>query len=347
MDFGQFELDFNNMPLFRGNEASGNYRMLVSKTLRSSVLALQPNWTYKDGAVAEIFRELDFRIALSVAIDRDRINDAVFFGLATPFQGTVLPTYSFYEDHWGTIHTEYDPDKANVLLDELNLHQRDAEGWRLRPDGERLTLVMEIGYQEGPKDAIAELVAENWRDVGLDTRWVQMERPLYEERLDQRTEVMIGTAHTDASAYFTRWAPWVWDYKGKRAAWAGAWTEWFATEGDAGPEPPPEIKANADARSRWLTAVPGTAEYDDLGRQYFGWQAENLTMIGTVGIDPQPVIINNRVKNFPDDQENLWFGAGANSHQALPRVPMVHFRRVSVRRCSSSRREWERRDGSG
>ena len=49
-----------------------------------------------------------------------------------------------------------------------------------------------------------------------------------------------------------------------------------------------------------------------MGKEFFGWQAEQLTVIGTVGLAPQPVIINNRVKNFPDDEENLWFGAGAN-----------------------------------
>ena len=312
LDFGQFELDFNNMPLYRDYETRGNYRTLISKALRSSALALQPNWTYKDAAVAEIFQELDFRIALSVAIDREFINDVVYFGLATPFQGTILPSYTFYEDHWGTIHTEYDPAKANELLDGLGLDQRDAQGWRLRPDGERLTLVMEIGDQEGPKDAIAELVAENWRDVGLDARWIQMERPLYEERLNLLTEIMIGTEHTEATGYFTRWVPWVWGYKGIRAVWAGGWTAWFATNGGWGPEPPDEIKANAEAKWRWQLSVPGTPDYDRWGKEYFGWQAENLTVIGTVGFAPHPTIVNNRVKNFPDDEENLWFGAGAN-----------------------------------
>ena len=312
IDFAQFDLFFDDMPLYRDNEASGNYRSLIGKTLCSSALALQPNWTYRDEAVAEMFRELDFRIALSVAIDRDAISEAVFFGLATPFQATVLPSYTFYEDHWGTIHTEYNPDKANVLLDELNLHQRDADGWRLRSDGERLTLIFMVEYQEGRQDAIAELVAENWRYVGLDTRWYQVERPLYEMSLDELTEIMIGAQHTEASAYFTRWTPWVWSYKGKRAVWAGAWTKWFATDGDAGPEPPAAIKANAEKEVEWLMAAPGTPEYDALGKEYFGWQAENLTVIGTVGLDPHPVIIHNRVKNFPDDVDDLWFGAGAN-----------------------------------
>ena len=319
IDFAQFDLDFNDMPLYRDNEASGNYRSLIGEALCSSALAFQPNWTYRDEAVAELFRELDFRIALSVAIDRDAINDAVFFGQATPYQGTILPSYSFFEEEWGAIHTEYDPDKANVLLDELDLNKRDADGWwRLRPDGERLTLIFEIEGQEPSKRWIAEIVAENWRDVGLDVEWHQLERPQYEERLDLHTEVMIGAQDTEASAYFTRWVPWVWGYKGKRAVWAGAWTKWFATDGAEGLEPPAEVKANAEKKFEWLLAAPGTPEYDSLGKDYFGWQAENLTVIGTVGLAPQAVIINNRVKNFPDDQADLWFGAGANFTKSYP-----------------------------
>ena len=322
IDFGQFELDFNNMPLYRDNEATGNYTTYICQSLRSSALALEPNWTYKDEAVAEIFRELDFRIALSVAMDRDAINEAVYFGEAVPLQGSILPSYSFFQEEWGSIHTEYDPAKANELLDGLGLDQRDGDGWRLRPDGERLTLIFEIGDEEGPKDAIAELVSENWRDVGLDTQWVQMREALYEERLDLLNDIMIGTEHTEASAYFTRWVPWVWGYRDKRCVWAGAWTEWFSTtdwseaggfvtnDGTSGPEPPEEIKENAAARFRWQLTIPGTPEYDELGIAYFGWQAENLTVLGTVGLAPQPTIVNNRVKNVPN--EDLWFGAGAN-----------------------------------
>lgn len=310
LDFGQFELNFYNLPIYFDYQDSGDYTLHLSRTLRSSAFGIQPNWTYKDEAVAEIFRELDFRIALSIALDRNAINDEVYFGLAVPFQGTILPTYSFFQPHWGTIHTEYDPQRANGLLDGLGLDQRDAQGWRLRPDGERLTLVMEIGDREGPKDLIAELVAGYWRDIGLDARWIEMERPEYEERLDLLTEIMIGIEHTEASGYFTRWVPWVWGYIGKRAVWAGAWTRYFAWEGDAGPMPPPEIIENREAKRQWQLSAPGTPEYDRWGIEYFGWQAENLTVIGTVGMPPHPVIVNNRVKNVPD--EDLWFGAGAN-----------------------------------
>ena len=39
-------------------------------------------------------------------------------------------------------------------------------------------------------------------------------------------------------------------------------------------------------------------------------QTEQLAVLRTVGLAPQPTIINNRLKNVPD--EDLGFGAGAN-----------------------------------
>ena len=38
-------------------------------------------------------------------------------------------------------YTEYDPDMANRLLDEIGIAARDDEGFRLGPDGNKLTIV--------------------------------------------------------------------------------------------------------------------------------------------------------------------------------------------------------------
>ena len=46
---------------------------------------------------------------------------------------------------WRNLAIEYDPDQANELLDKVGLDQRDSEGFRLRPDGERLSLVIITG----------------------------------------------------------------------------------------------------------------------------------------------------------------------------------------------------------
>ena len=43
---------------------------------------------------------------------------------------------------------EYDPDRANALLDEIGLDQRDSDGFRLGPDGETLFINMQVAVPE-------------------------------------------------------------------------------------------------------------------------------------------------------------------------------------------------------
>ena len=63
---------------------------------------------------------------------------------------------------------EHDPDRANELLDEMGL-QWDAErNWRLRPDGERLSVLYINFRQEGPKWPIAELTKTYLEDIGIE-----------------------------------------------------------------------------------------------------------------------------------------------------------------------------------
>ena len=52
-------------------------------------MGIQFNLTIEDPVKREIFRDKRIRIAFSHAIDRDEINEATQFGLATPMQATV------------------------------------------------------------------------------------------------------------------------------------------------------------------------------------------------------------------------------------------------------------------
>ena len=47
-----------------------------------------------------------------------------------------------------------------------------------------------------------------------------------------------------------------------------------------------------------------TPEYHEIGKKHFGWQAEQLTVLRTVDLAPQPLIVNNRMKDVP--AEGLW-----------------------------------------
>ncbi len=94
------------------------------------------------------------------------------------------------------IYGEYDPELAKSLLDEIGLPV-GADGMRTFPDGSELILVIEGNSQWGQDmlDGI-ELVAENWRAVGLNTQVEPSTRDLYWPRAGAN-EVMIATWTTD------------------------------------------------------------------------------------------------------------------------------------------------------
>jgi len=57
------------------------------------------------------------RVAISIAINREDINELVFDGLMTPRQYSPLTSSPQYYEKLSNAHIEYDPDQANALLD--------------------------------------------------------------------------------------------------------------------------------------------------------------------------------------------------------------------------------------
>ena len=94
------------------------------------------------------------------------------------------------------IYGEYDPELAKSLLDGIGL-PAGADGMRTFADGSELILVIEGNSQwsQNMLDGL-ELVAENWRDIGLNTQVEVSTRDLYWPRAGAN-EVMIATWGTD------------------------------------------------------------------------------------------------------------------------------------------------------
>lgn len=132
---------------------------------------IYPNITMRDdaapngAALAALLAERRFRIALSVAIDRQRIIDAVYRGVGEPMAMVPEEGTLWYCEKAAKLHHEYDPQQANRLLDELGLTGRDTEGYRTFPDGKRLTLVQSLPGAAGVETM--QFVVEDWKSVGL------------------------------------------------------------------------------------------------------------------------------------------------------------------------------------
>lgn len=302
IDFEGRNTQLANYPLYRSFEQEGNYRTLLWDTTFGSAVHFMFNMTHSDPIMREIFQDVRFRQAASLALDRDEINEAVYFGQGTPRQFTVVSTSAYYEPEFATPYAEYAPDRAAALLDEMGLDQVDSEGYRLRPDGQRLTIVMEYPDVVLPRTPVVELAVQYWQEVGLDVR----SRVISGELQGQRTSAnlmdasnWIGDSTTDvlfplgANAFLAPATP-AWS----RTHWP-LWETWVATDGREGEEPPEEIKQ----LNRWWVQVVQEPDPDtriELGKNLLRAQAENLWVIGTVGLIPHPLIVNNKLRNIPE-----------------------------------------------
>jgi peptide/nickel transport system substrate-binding protein len=305
-DFSTYYLSLSDMPALQEGKEQGGYEVLLANQLRTSMMHLTPNQNSGDEVMRELFSNKDFRIALSIAINRDAMNEALFFGLGTPHQATVHPDTPFYKEEWGKVHIEYDPDRANQILDDLGLTDKDSEGYRLRPDGEgRLAVRIDIGNEEGPKVEMAEMVREDWANIGIEAAVNFMTRPVWEERRLQWEDLSISTWHTGRAVMpYGRSSSLWFGYDSNNNRWGPGWVQWFLTDGEEGIEPPERIKEHKALFDKFLLTQWGTEESYELGEEYYKFFTDELVMIGTVGLQPQPIVVSNRLHNVPTEGIN-------------------------------------------
>ncbi|MEZ4730095.1 MAG: ABC transporter substrate-binding protein [Caldilineaceae bacterium] len=287
-------VEIGNFTLFKENEEKGDYRVLIWND--AATFAYHPNMAYaQDPVLQALFNDVRFRHALSVAIDRDEINNLVFSGLAEPRQGCPVSGSPQYDAEWETKWIEYDPEMANQLLDEIGLTERGADGFRLRSDGETLSVVIEYATASfaGPND-MHELVKEYWENVGVKVSLNPVERSLYEAH-DEANELQIGSWVVDRSAVIPADPGW---YLGSQAG--GGYTDWFETNGAEGVEPP----ADHPLRQAWalwdeIKVTADEAQRNELVKQLMDLNKEQLWSIGIVGEPPALFIAKNNFRNVP------------------------------------------------
>ena len=297
-DYIVLDLALKNYPVYKENEEKGGYRLMDWRSTEGAIANISLNLNHKDPVMNKIFNDVRFRQAMSLAIDRDAINETLFFGLAVPRATTVIPECSFFEPEWGTAYTDFDPDQANKLLDEMGLNKRDKDSFRVRSDGKTLSIVINVHNIETYLP-ISELVAEFWNDIGVKTSVKELSWELFFTRRDA-WEFDVDVWHLglamEGSLYANpdRFTP----YEGENCP-GPAWGQWFASGGTEGEEPPATVKQVRDWINEWKTVPQSDPRYAELAQNIFGTYAEQLWYIGTVGLARLPVIIDAKLGNVP------------------------------------------------
>ena len=303
-DMQERHISLSKLPVVLDNQQKGGYTVHLDLALHGSDTTLFINQSYKaDAEIAKWLTNADFRRALSMGIDRKQLNETFWLGIGTP--GSIAPSVQMpqspgkeFRDKWSTL----DIAKANQLLDSIGLTKKDAEGYRVRTDnGERLRIQIQAVKALLPWPQQGEMIAEQWRKIGIQADVREMERTLATTRTrNNEHQIMIWTnGGTELLYLFPRHALPV----DPTEAYVGPeFANWFASNGAQGRAPTDPNLLKALDLFRSASAEKSEAGRDKIAQDIWKILVDQQYMIGTVGESPAQFgvrIVSNKLGNIP------------------------------------------------
>ena len=299
-------LNMMDVPILKEGEQAKGYKTLLWANARGSEVALYPNLTVTDPVWRALNRDVRFRRALSLGIDRRTLNNALLFGLGVEGNNTVLQASPLFRPELRNAWASYDPVAASRLLDEVGLTKRDANGIRLLPDGRELEIIVETdGDSSLVVDALT-LIAEFWREIGVKLFVKPQDRTVMRNRAYSGLSVMIASQGLDLAIPTARMPPSeLAPTRQDTYAWP-KWGQFFETKGKTGePVDIPEAKRLLDLYHAWMSTGDAAAQERIWGEMLEN-HAANQWSIGTVAGALQPVVVRNGLRNVPKKAFYSW-----------------------------------------
>lgn len=292
-------LRFDDYTFLKRNEQRSGYKVRLWETAKGSQIALYPNLNTADPAWRDLLRDVRFRRALSLAINRRELNEVVYFGLVQPSNNTVLPQSPLFDKAYRTAWTKFDLKAANALLDEMGLTARDARGLRLMPDGRALEIVVDTAGESTEETDVLELIRDSWRKIGVALYTRPSQREVFRKRVFSGQSVMsvwpgLNNGIPTADMSPEELAP----TKQEQLQWP-QWGNHVESKGKGG-EPPtlPEVTELLALYKAWQRSQD-SAERERIWRRMLTIHAEQQFTIGTVAGNLQPVVVYNGLRNVP------------------------------------------------
>jgi peptide/nickel transport system substrate-binding protein len=299
-------LHFDNYTFLKRAEADSGTRTLLWSSARGSQVALFPNLNANDPVWRAVLRDVRVRRALSLAIDRNEINQAACFGLAQPSADTVLPQSPLFRESYRGAWSAHDPQQAQRLLDAAGLQRRDADGIRLLPDGRRAEITIESAGESTEEVDVLELIVDHWAQVGVKAHLRTSQRNLFRRRAaggDTLVSAFYGLSNALPAASMS---------PQELAPTSGAqlqWPKWgLHHESMAGAGEPidlPEAARQLALYREWLSAT-NDAQRGTIWGQMLEHYTEQVFSIGTVNGTRQPVVVSRRLRNVPEEGLYAW-----------------------------------------
>ncbi len=291
-----------NKAVFFDNMEAGGYEFFetVPSSMNTMIIAL--NLTTEETALNEVFNNKDFRIGLSYAINRSELNELIFIGQGEPYQAAPRPTSPFYNEQLAKQYTEYNLDLANEHLDMAGYTERDGDGFRLGPDGNRITFTIDVITVNPDGIDMLELISQYWAEVGIDMRPNVIDRSIFYDRKDanqQQANVWGGDGGLDVILE----PRWYFPYSNE-SNFAPLWRYWY--EGDARGVQPPEAPQRQMDLYNEIKVTADPERQNELMEEILQIAADEFYVIGTILTPPGYGIKKVDMKNVPATFPAAW-----------------------------------------
>lgn len=297
---------FDHYTFLKKASKRNDYSVLLWKNLKTAHKALLPNLNATDPVWRKIIRDVRFRRALSIAIDRHEINQVIYFGLANESGNTVLPGSPLYRKEYQEAWAQFDLRRANALLDEMGLVERDSENTRLLPDGRPMQIIVDTAGESTEETDILELVSDNWSKLGVKLFIRPSQREVFRKRVYSGISIMAmwavtASGHTQPNMSPREFVP---SFRGQYH-WS-KWGEYYETGGKAGETPDlPKAQELVQLHKRWQQTT-SQAEQRNIWHKILKINADQVFTIGIVNGTLSPVVVNNRLRNVPKTGVYHW-----------------------------------------
>ncbi|MEM7737490.1 MAG: ABC transporter substrate-binding protein [Deinococcota bacterium] len=304
------DVSLQDVPLVLENAEVGDYRVIMWSRGDFGWPWLMLMYDYPDEGIVDLMYTQDFRRALSLGMNRQRINDIVALGLATPRQAALSPEGAEFQsdegqavyEAWAGLDINFNSDEAASLLDGIGVVDADGDGFRDRPDGSMLELIVDVSATDLKSIDTVDLIKQDWEAIGLRTTINTADPNVIDDRANAG-EVMIR-AWGSAAAWGlisapTVWAPvegFLWSIGGVRMG------QHYQTGGNQGvaPRPGSALEQLQAAYSEVITLADPEARNARLLEAYQIHIDEGPLTIGTIGEHVSPVVVKNNFRNVQD-----------------------------------------------
>jgi peptide/nickel transport system substrate-binding protein len=289
VDLARESATMANIQLYKQNENKGYTIHMRSMHVTPTDVGLNLTWEGGDAEYMSIVRNVKFRKALDLAVDKAELIDTIYYGFGEP-SDMASPV----QDKAG----------AEALLKEIGM-TKGSDGYYRTPSGKPFEILFETAADNADIIPFTELVAEMWKAVGVKTTVKRVEQS-FRDNKQSANQLQARTIWTASPAMWF-YNDWAWDI------WGRAWSIYFSNtttvdiknddgtttkQAVRGETPPPEVQEFYRMNANLFTG--SLADANAIYAKMRQSMKDNLWYFSFLMNVRQPLMLNSKLKNVAE-----------------------------------------------